>query len=210
MALRRTTIDGRQLTPRIAQRGDLLGILALVGRGAPSDAVVLTTARTLNWSGPTIRSVAETDAGLALGLLAHVLASFEVVVERLDGLLYQDAVRRVARVLYEYRQMFFGDRPVLTRSELPTLVGTSREMTGRVVRALEQRGIVQRMGRHGLRLADLAGLEELALPSKAESGRRGRSSSPSVPRDATVEASHEQPPGGASAGRSRNGKAQSR
>jgi hypothetical protein len=35
---------------------------------------------------------------------------------------------------------------------LPALVGTTREMTGRVLRQLEREGTIQRFGRGGLRL----------------------------------------------------------
>ena len=41
---------------------------------------------------------------------------------------------------------------MLTRSHLPGLVGTSREMTARVLRQLEREGTVERYGRTGLRL----------------------------------------------------------
>ena len=50
------------------------------------------------------------------------------------------------------RDLFFADPPVLSRSHLPALVGTSREMTGRVLRQLEREGMVARVGRNGLRL----------------------------------------------------------
>jgi CRP-like cAMP-binding protein len=41
---------------------------------------------------------------------------------------------------------------LLSRAHLPSLVGTSREMTGRVLRELEREGTVARVGRTGLRL----------------------------------------------------------
>jgi two-component system cell cycle sensor histidine kinase/response regulator CckA len=54
---------------------------------------------------------------------------------------------------------------VLTRAQLPLIVGTSREMTGRVLRTLEARGIVGRREAHGLVLLDPAGLEQLGGPA---------------------------------------------
>ena len=73
----------------------------------------------------------------------------------------EDAVERVARVLYRYRELFFAEPPVLTRTHLPMLVGTSREMSGRVIRTLEARGVVARTGRQGLALRDPGTLERL-------------------------------------------------
>ena len=46
-----------------------------------------------------MRSLAVTDPGFAVDILDDVLSSYEEVMERLDSLLYQDALRRVARVL---------------------------------------------------------------------------------------------------------------
>ena len=54
---------------------------------------------------------------------------------------------------------------MVTRSYLPALVGTSREMTGRVLRQLEAEGVVERIGRGRLRLLDAAELTRTAAPS---------------------------------------------
>jgi CRP-like cAMP-binding protein len=79
-------------------------------------------------------------------------ASLHATVERIEGFLHQDARRRVLRILARHRELFFGERAVLSRSHLPGLVGTSREMTGRVLRQLEREGMIERFGRSGLRL----------------------------------------------------------
>jgi CRP-like cAMP-binding protein len=157
-AARRTTDDGRQLIVRIVTRGSLVSLLPLIDRPLTADIVALTPSPAALWRAADVRSLATADPGLAVDLLDSVLASFEDVVKRLDGLLHQNALRRVARVLSTHDELFFADPPVLTRAHLPTLVGTSREMTGRVLRNLESRRIVSRVGRDRLRLLDPAGL----------------------------------------------------
>jgi CRP-like cAMP-binding protein len=79
-------------------------------------------------------------------------ASLHQTVERIEGFLHQDARRRVLRILARHRELFFGEHMILTRAHLPGLVGTSREMTGRVLRQLEREGTIERYGRTGLRL----------------------------------------------------------
>lgn len=162
IAVRRTTVDGRQLMVRIVTRGNLASIFPLAGRPAAGDSIALTPGVAAVWRGDDVRSLATADPGLAVDLLDQVLVSFEDVVTRLDGLLYQDALRRVARVLHFKGDLFFAESPVLKRTHLPTLVGTSREMTGRVLRILESRGLVARVDRDRLRLLDPAGLGTLA------------------------------------------------
>jgi CRP-like cAMP-binding protein len=162
VAIRRTTIDGRQLIMRIAGRGELVSTLPLAARPASADAVALTPTPAAVWRSDEVRLLATTDPGLAVDILDQVLATFEDVVGRLDGLLYQNALRRVARVLHQHSDLFFADRPVLTRAHLPILVGTSREMTGRVLRVLETQNVVARVGRTRLRLLDPAALAAAA------------------------------------------------
>jgi CRP-like cAMP-binding protein len=74
----------------------------------------------------------------------------------------------VIRVLARHQDMFFGDPVILSRSHLPGLVGTSREMTGRVLRELEREGTVARVGRSGLRLLRPEQLDTLAAESWTE------------------------------------------
>lgn len=164
VALRRTTAEGRQLLVRIVKRGKLSPMLPLAALPSGSEVVALTDTPVALWRGDEVRSLAESDACLAVALMDQVLDALDEVATRLEGMLHQDALRRVARVLYEHVDLFFADVPVLTRTHLPMLVGTSREMTGRVIRALEARGIVARVGRQGFRLLDPAALARAAQP----------------------------------------------
>lgn len=163
VGLRRTTIDGRQLTTRIASRGELATILPLAARPSAADLIALSACRVLMWLPSKARALAENDPGFAMAINDHVLASIETMVERVDGLVYQDAVTRVARVLYAHQDLFFSEPPVLTRAHLPALVGTSREMTSRVLRILETRGMVARVGRDRLAIIDAEALEQTVV-----------------------------------------------
>jgi CRP-like cAMP-binding protein len=169
VAARRTTDDGRQLIFRIFTRGGLVSILPLCSRPSSADIVALSAVSVAMWRAMEVRSLATTDPGLAVGILDNVLSTFEDVVTRLDGLLHQDALRRVARVLSLHADLFFADPPVITRSHLPAMLGTSREMTGRVLRVLESRQVVARVGRDRLLLLDAA-----ALAATADAAALGR------------------------------------
>lgn len=179
VAVRRATLDGRQLILRIVTRGGMAAILPLAARPVGADFVALTRSPAALWHGQEVRSLATLDPGLGVDLLDHVLGTFDEVLGRLDGLLYQDALRRVARVLHDHADLFFADRPVLTRAHLPILVGTSREMTGRVLRILESRQLVARVGRDRLRLLDWAGLAAATEPTDDRSHMTNGTSSSS-------------------------------
>jgi CRP-like cAMP-binding protein len=162
-AFRRTTRDGRELVLDIAKPGCLFGS-AIAGQAASVDLVAITPTEVGMWSGADVRELVLTDPGVAVGVIDGMGRQVVMISQRIDGFIYQDARGRVLRILAEYRDLFFGESPVLSRTVLPGLVGTSREMTGRVIRRLEREGMIARSGRRGLRLLSPAGLEEVADP----------------------------------------------
>lgn len=149
---RRTTVDGQQLTVGIAYPGEIFGITSVSATISSVEMVALTDGEVAMWRGTDLRLLTATDPDLALEVIDRLASFLNILTEKLDGFLHQDARRRVTRVLARHRDLFFADPPVLSRAHLPGLVGTSREMTGRVLRELEREGTLARVGRTGLRL----------------------------------------------------------
>jgi CRP-like cAMP-binding protein len=162
VATRRTTPDGRTVVPLILRGGEVLGPVVLAGQEALFDFIALVPGSAAFWPGTHVRALAGDDAGLALDLMDQTLHRFGRLTARLDSLHYQDARRRVARVLIEHSDLCFGDRPHVARTELSMLIGTSREMTRRVLSRLVRDGAVRRVGPTGLELRDEHRLRELA------------------------------------------------
>jgi CRP-like cAMP-binding protein len=161
-AFRRTTADGRQLVLDLGTRGTFFGLASISSQLAPIDFVAMTPGIVALWSGRELRPVVTADAGLALDVIDGMARFIVDLAGRLEGFVHQDARRRVARVLLRYGDVFFGEPAVLSRAHLPSLVGTSREMTGRVIRELEREAMIARIGRTGLRLLSPTGLREAA------------------------------------------------
>lgn len=159
VAFQRTTADGLQLMAGVASPGALFGFTSLTPVTSSVELMALTPGRLAQWHGGDLRALAELDAALALHATDALAGSLHVLMERVEGFMHQDSRRRVLRILARHRDLFFGDPPVLTRAHLPSLVGTTREMTGKVLRQLEGEGVVAREGRSGLRLLRPAGLE---------------------------------------------------
>jgi len=154
VAVVRTTADGHQLILRVVGRGDLAATMPFASAPTSGDAIALAPTAAAFWGGPEVRSQAMADAGFAVGLLDRTLIGVNDFIDRFENLRRQGSIRRVALVLYRYSDLFFEPEPVLTRAHLPKLIGTSREMTSRVLRILESRGIVARVGRDRLALLD--------------------------------------------------------
>ncbi len=151
-AARRTTLGGKELVSGVAPAGVLFGWSGLASVPSAVELVALTDCRVAQWHGPEIRTLASADPELALAAIDSMAWSLHQTVERIEGFLHQDARLRVVRVLAQYRELFFSENPVLTRAHLPGLVGTTREMTGKVLRQLERDGTLARVERNGLKL----------------------------------------------------------
>ena len=164
-AFRRTTVDGGQHIVSLTALGALFGFSSIASVETSTDLVALTAVRAVMWPGDEIRPLAATDPGLALDVIDRMAHFLLQANERVDSLLYQDTRRRVLRVLTTYGDLFFGHPAVLSRAHLPSLVGTTREMTSRVIRALESEGVVARVGRRGLALLSAEGLQRALAPS---------------------------------------------
>jgi CRP/FNR family cyclic AMP-dependent transcriptional regulator len=166
-AFRRTTIGGQQLSSGVGRTGDLFGFSSVASVASSVELVALTECHVAQWPGAQIRALAGEDSALAINAVDSMAAALHAMIERVEGFLHQDARRRVVRILARHRDLFFGEPAILTRAHLPSLVGTSREMTGRVLRQLEREGTVGRVGRTGMKLlrperleADAAGGEQ--------------------------------------------------
>jgi CRP/FNR family transcriptional regulator, cyclic AMP receptor protein len=159
VAFQRTTEDGLQLMAGVAGPGALFGFTSMTPVTSSVDLVTVTACRLAQWRGQELRALAERDPALALHATDALAGSLHDLLERVEGFMHQDSRRRVLRILARHRALFFSDPAILTRAHLPSLVGTTREMTGKVLRQLEREGVVLREGRSGLRLLDPARLD---------------------------------------------------
>lgn len=162
VALVRLNVDGREIVARVIGKGDTTGMVGEnLGGSTAVQSVALSNGAYARWSPSHIRTSLDADGGLARDFLRHTQRAVTELSARLDTLHYQDAERRVARALYEYRDLVFSDPPIILPKRLPAIVGTSREMVSRAVRRLGGRGAIER-SRDGIRLLDLARLQEVA------------------------------------------------
>lgn len=188
VGLQRELPDGREIIARVVRPGSVFGLPGLIHVDALVGAVALSDAIVVDVPVARFRPLLLLDAGLATGALQKALAAIIDLTERIDTLVYQNAETRVARVLHRFQDLWFDDPPTLLRRHLPMMVGTSREMAGRALRRLEERGVVVRAGA-GLQLGDAAALERVAHPAQREqepereARTRSRAVAEQVPRD---------------------------
>ena len=165
----RTTHEGHLLMAEVGGPGLLFGYSAIADTPSSIAIIAMTQCELAHWHGRDLRPIFERDARLGVFAASSLAASLHIMIEKIDGYLHQDARRRVVRVLERYRDLFFTEQPVLNRSHLPGLVGTTSEMTRRVLRQLEHEGTLARVGRTGLVLLRPERLAEAERPRSRDS-----------------------------------------
>lgn len=159
----RSDAEGRSQLVALNGPEEFAALSALSTRAESIDLVALDAGTAATWDPADVRAVARADAGLATDLLDLALRAADRLATRLEHVTFDSVSRRLARLLWQRRELLFDPRrPLLSRPQLAELAGATREMTDRVIRDLETREIVERTGTTGLVLRDPHGLHLLA------------------------------------------------
>jgi CRP-like cAMP-binding protein len=172
VAVRRVGRTGRRFTIAVLGPGQLAGTSAAAQSPALGENVALTSVTAAVWSGTETRRLVGSDGGLALDFIDRIVLGIGTILDRYDTVTFEGAHSRLCKVLLTYSEIAFDNRrPILSRGDLASLVGTSREMTNRVLRKLEGEGAVRRTGGLGLELTDKTMLQT-TLVGETVPGRR--------------------------------------
>ena len=99
------------------------------------------------------KDIARQDAGLMFALSAQLAGRLRATTRKVSDLAFLDVTGRVARCLLDLSKQPDamthpdGMQIRVTRQEIGRIVGCSREMVGRVLKALEDQGLISVKGK---------------------------------------------------------------
>jgi CRP/FNR family transcriptional regulator len=140
-----TAPDGRQVTVRYARSGELAGVPAVIGRGAPVNTQILTSTRALMLNPETLRALGKREAQLGWLLAEEVTKRVFGVLEALSGYTFGSVRQRVAWHLLELaarQQHGEGLVARITQQELADSVGSVRQVVARTLGDLRREGLI--------------------------------------------------------------------
>lgn len=155
------TVAGRQHVVHRETVGGTLGDVALFeGRPYPATAIAVTPVVCLAVTRDGLLAAIRQDPELALSLLARMAARVRHVIGRLDGLAARSVSARLAGYLLERRERSGCDVFTLggSHSTVAEDLGTVREVLGRNLRGLRDRGLIAIDANGGITVLDEAGL----------------------------------------------------
>lgn len=147
--------DGHEIVLAYLNKGDFFGEMGLFGESSKRSAWVRTRSECelAEISYSRFRQLAEEDAGILFALASQMAARLRTTSRKVSDLAFLDVTGRVARTLLDLcKQPDAMTHPDgmqirVTRQEVGRIVGCSREMVGRVLKSLEEQGLIRAKGK---------------------------------------------------------------
>lgn len=147
--------DGREMIIAYLNAGDFFGEMGLFGESSKRSAWVRTRTECelAEISYSRFRQLAEEDPTILFALASQMAARLRTTSRKVSDLAFLDVTGRVARTLLDLcKQPDAMTHPEgmqirVTRQEIGRIVGCSREMVGRVLKSLEEQGLIRAKGK---------------------------------------------------------------
>jgi CRP/FNR family cyclic AMP-dependent transcriptional regulator len=147
--------DGHEIVLAYLNPGDFFGEMGLFGEESNRSAWIRTKTQCelAEISYNRYRQLAEEDAGILFALAGQMATRLRNTSRKVSDLAFLDVTGRVARTLLDLcKQPDAMTHPdgmqiKITRQEIGRIVGCSREMVGRVLKSLEEQGLITAKGK---------------------------------------------------------------
>ena len=147
--------DGHEIVLAYLNPGDFFGEMGLFGEDSNRSAWIRTKTQCelAEISYNRYRQLAEEDTGILFALAGQMATRLRNTSRKVSDLAFLDVTGRVARTLLDLcKQPDAMTHPdgmqiKITRQEMGRIVGCSREMVGRVLKSLEEQGLITARGK---------------------------------------------------------------
>ena len=137
--------NGKQLTLRILKPGDSFGEVAMIGE-MPRTASVVTLTDSIVCAFPRGKYLAflKSNPDILLSLSKSLAQLVSDTTEELSNLAFSDVYGRIVYIFGRYGLDEDGKIcvPRFTHRELSRMIGSSREIVGKILKELEKRGYI--------------------------------------------------------------------
>jgi CRP/FNR family transcriptional regulator len=157
----RISADGKEQTLEFIRPGGALNEVPVFDSGPnPASAQAMGPVLLYIISKTDLESILRGHPAVSLNVIKVLAGRIRHLVSLVEDLSFRHVIGRVAKILLEHAGD--GDRPGqrLTQQEMAAIAGTAREVVGRSLKTLEDRGII-RLERHRIVVTDKKALEEI-------------------------------------------------
>lgn len=135
--------DGREVVLNTITAGEVFGEIALLdGKPRTADVVAATNGKVLTIERAAVLRLLEQHPEFGLRLIEGLCGRLRATLVQLESMVFQDVATRLAASLLGLAQGKAPRRLDITQAALGQLVGASREIVNKRLRALAAQGIV--------------------------------------------------------------------
>jgi CRP/FNR family cyclic AMP-dependent transcriptional regulator len=142
---------GREVILAVMGPNEFFGEMGLLDQQARSASVeTLETSKMVRLSKAGFFGCLENNFGLAMLIIRNLVKRLRDADRQIESLALVDVYGRVARLLLDMAQNDDGQLKIATappKQEIARMIGASREMVSRVVKDLQDRGLIRAEGR---------------------------------------------------------------
>lgn len=156
----KTSAEGKEQILRIVRPGESFNDVAVFDGGPnPASMEAMGPVALHGIRKADLEAIIKAHPQVATSI-AKVLASrVRHLVSLVEDLSFKQVIGRVAKILLENAGDGTGPRPRLTQQEMAAMAGTAREIVGRSLKALEERGVIK-LERHRIVIKDREALRQ--------------------------------------------------
>jgi CRP/FNR family transcriptional regulator len=182
-----TSADGRQVTVRYVRRGDVAGLVLVLGGPGSMSIQAMTTSSVVALQVDTLRSLMASDPGVARACAEELTRQLSRALDDIADQAFHSVRQRVAHHLLDLSSADASGRLVVhaSQQELADAVGSVREVVTRTLDRLRREGEIS-TGRDEIVLLDPVRLTEEATAERRVPPTRPEARQSPEPADAGV------------------------
>ncbi len=160
-----TSADGKEQILSIVRPGESFNdVPAFDGGPNPAGARAMGPVLLYGISGDDMKAVLWEHPPIAINVVRTLASRVRHLISLVEDLSFKHVIGRVARILLENVAGEIGSGPRMTQQEMAAMAGTAREVVGRSLKSLEDRGAI-RLDRHRIVITDEEALRRIMEPS---------------------------------------------
>ncbi len=142
--------EGKEQILRLVRPGDCFGHTGIFNGGSnPENAQAVAPAVLYGLMNGDMQTLLREQKQLALNTIKALATEMHHYISLVEDLSLRSVSSRLARVLLEYSSdEVLDDSLIRTRGDMAAMTGTVREVIGRSLKALEEKGVIRSSGRH--------------------------------------------------------------
>ena len=157
----KTSAEGKEQILTIVRPGDSFNDVPVFDGGPnPASARAMSPVLLYGIRKEDMDTALRDHPQLALNVIKVLARRLRHFVSLVEDLSFKHVIGRVARILLESADDETGSGPRLTQQEMAAMAGTAREVVGRSLKALEEKGVIE-FDRHRLVIIDKEALQKI-------------------------------------------------